>query len=351
MKHAKFPCFFNVPAGIFGPSFLLVDAIVALVKKLFKRIIAPAPTFPRHARRYNPRKEHRMTAYGSQEMSAPLLRVLMRRPGASLKAADPAKWHYGPTFDGARAVHQYKAFADLVEKSGTEIVWLEDEGDGLADAMFTHDPSLMSDRGAIILRMGKPLRAGEPALHEKAYAERQIPILGRIEAPGTVEGGDCIWLDAKTLVVGRGVRTNQSGIDQLSAILAPHGVSVLAYDLPLWQGEEACLHLMSVMSPLADDLALVFAPLLPAAFYQLLKARGIRLIEAPADEFHASNGLSLNVLPTRPHEVIMVEGFPATKAAMEAAGCKVETFEADALCIACEGGPTCLTRPVLRRAA
>jgi N-dimethylarginine dimethylaminohydrolase len=108
---------------------------------------------------------------------------------------------------------------------------------------------------------------------------------------------------------------------------------------------------MSVMSPLADDLALVFAPLLPAAFYQLLKARGIRLIEAPADEFHASNGLSLNVLPTRPHEVIMVEGFPATKAAMEAAGCKVETFEADALCIACEGGPTCLTRPVLRRAA
>ena len=292
-----------------------------------------------------------MTAYGSQEMSAPLLRVLMRRPGASLKAADPAKWHYGPTFDGTRAVHQYKAFADLVEKSGTEIVWLEDEGDGLADAMFTHDPSLMSDRGAIILRMGKPLRAGEPALHEKAYAERQIPILGRIEAPGTVEGGDCIWLDAKTLVVGRGVRTNQSGIDQLSAILAPHGVSVLAYDLPLWQGEEACLHLMSVMSPLADDLALVFAPLLPAAFYQLLKARGIRLIEAPTDEFHASNGLSLNVLPTRPHEVIMVEGFPATKAAMEAAGCKVETFEADALCIACEGGPTCLTRPVLRRAA
>ncbi len=292
-----------------------------------------------------------MTAYGSQEMSAPLMRVLMRRPGPSLAAADAAKWHYGPTFDGARAVHQYKAFADLVEKSGTEIIWLEDDGDGLADAMFTHDPSLMSDHGAILLRMGKPLRVAETALHEKAYAERQIPILGRIEGDGTVEGGDCIWLDAKTLVIGRGVRTNQEGIDQITKILAPHGVTVLAYDLPLWQGEEACLHLMSVMSPLAENLALVFAPLLPAAFYQLLKKRGITLIEAPADEFHASNGLSLNVLPTRPHEVIMVEGFPATKAAMEAAGCTVETFEADALCIACEGGPTCLTRPVLRRAA
>ncbi|QRM56809.1 amidinotransferase [Sinorhizobium sp. BG8] len=275
----------------------------------------------------------------------------MRRPGPSLEAADPGKWHYGPSFDGARAVRQYAEFARLVEKSGTEILWLEDEGDGLADAMFTHDPSLMSDHGAIILRMGKPLRANETALHEKAYAERQIPILGRIEAPGTVEGGDCIWLDARTLVVGRGVRTNQDGIDQLTQLLAPHGISVLAFDLPLWQGEEACLHLMSVMSPLSGDLALVFAPLLPAAFYQLMKKRGIRLIEAPADEFYASNGLSLNVLPTRPNEVIMVAGFPETKAAMEAAGCTVQTFEADALCIACEGGPTCLTRPVLRRAA
>ncbi|MFD1487874.1 dimethylarginine dimethylaminohydrolase family protein [Ancylobacter vacuolatus] len=292
-----------------------------------------------------------MSAFGSQDMSAPLQRVLMRRPGPSLMRADPAQWHYGPTFDGAKAIHQYRAFAKLVEQSGTEILWLDDEGDGLADAMFTHDPSLMSDHGAIILRMGKPLRAGEPALHEKAYAERQIPILGRIEAPGTVEGGDCVWLDARTLIVGRGVRTNQEGIDQLGALLAPHGVAVLGFDLPLWQGEEACLHLMSVISPLADDLALVFAPLLPAAFHQLLKKRGIRLIEAPADEFHASNGLSLNVLPTRPNEVIMVEGFPATKAAMEAAGCTVSTFAADALCIACEGGPTCLTRPVLRRAA
>jgi dimethylargininase len=292
-----------------------------------------------------------MTAFGSQEMSAPLLRVLMRRPGPSLEGADPAKWHYGPTFDGTRAVHQYAEFARLVEKSGAEIIWLEDGGDGLADAMFTNDPSLMSDHGAILLRMGKPLRKGETGLHEKAYAERQIPILGRIEAPGTVEGGDCIWLDQKTLVVGRGVRTNQEGIDQLTRMLAPHGIAVLAYDLPLWQGEEACLHLMSVMSPLAGDLALVFAPLLPAAFYQLLKKRGIRLIEAPADEFYASNGLSLNVLPTRPNEVIMVAGFPRTKEAMEAAGCVVETFEADALCIACEGGPTCLTRPVLRRAA
>ena len=291
-----------------------------------------------------------MNAYGSQAMSSRLARVLMRRPGKSLLGADAAEWHYGPTFDGEKAVAQYAKFAGLVEKSGAEILWMEDAGDGLADSMFTHDPSLMTDQGAVILRMGKRLRVPEGKLHEDTYKDAGIPILGRIKAPGTVEGGDCVWVDAKTLAIGRGVRSNQAGIEQMREILKPLGVEVLGFDLPLWQGEEACLHLMSVISPLADDLALVHAPLLPAAFYQLLRERGIRLIVAPAEEFTASNGLNLNVLPTSPRHVIMVEGFPLTKAAMEAEGCVVETFEADALCIACEGGPTCLTRPVLRAA-
>ena len=291
-----------------------------------------------------------MSAYGSQAMSSRLARVLMRRPGKSLLGADAAEWHYGPTFNGEKAVAQYAKFAGLVEKSGAEILWMEDAGDGLADSMFTHDPSLMTDQGAVILRMGKRLRVPEGKLHEDTYKDAGIPILGRIKAPGTVEGGDCVWVDAKTLAIGRGVRSNQAGIEQMREILKPLGVEVLGFDLPLWQGEEACLHLMSVISPLADDLALVHAPLLPAAFYQLLRERGIRLIVAPAEEFTASNGLNLNVLPTSPRHVIMVEGFPLTKAAMEAEGCVVETFEADALCIACEGGPTCLTRPVLRAA-
>ncbi|MCV3768338.1 dimethylarginine dimethylaminohydrolase family protein [Rhizobium sp. TRM95796] len=290
-----------------------------------------------------------MSAYGSQAMSTPLARVLMRRPGKSLLAADPQEWHYGPTFDAPKAIEQYQAFARLVERSGAEILWLEDEGDGLADSMFTQDPSFVTEQGAVILRMGKPLRRREADLHEAAYRAAGIPILGRLEAPGTVESGDCVWLDKKTLCIGRGVRSNQAGIDQLQAILAPLGVTVLGFDLPLWQGEEACLHLMSVISPLAEDLALVHAPLLPASFYLLLKERGIRMIVAPPEEFADSNGLNLNVLPTSPYKVIMIDGFPKTKAAMEAAGCEVQTFEADALCIACEGGPTCLTRPILRR--
>ncbi|OBQ67601.1 dimethylarginine dimethylaminohydrolase family protein [Mesorhizobium erdmanii] len=290
-----------------------------------------------------------MSAFGSQSMAAPLRRVLMRSAANAMRDADRAAWHYGPGFDPGKAASQHAAFAQLVAASGAVIEWIDDNADGLSDSVFTHDPSLMTDRGALILSMGKPLRAGEPSLHEETYTRLGIPILGRVEAPGQVEGGDCVWLDARTLVIGRGVRSNQEGIQQLSNLLTPLGISVYGFDLPLWQGEEACLHLMSVISPLADDLALVHSPLLPAPFYQMLKARNIRLVEGDAEEFAASNGLSLNVLPTSPFKVIAVAGFPKTKAAMEAAGCTVEIFEADALCIACEGGPTCLTRPILRQ--
>ncbi|MBS3651215.1 amidinotransferase [Pseudaminobacter sp. 19-2017] len=289
-----------------------------------------------------------MTTYGAQSMAAPLRRVLMRRAAAAMRGADPQRWHYGPGFDAAKAGVQHDGLVELVEESGAEILWLGDEEDGLADSVFTHDPSLMTDHGAVILSMGKSLRKPEPGLHEAVYRKHGIPILGRIEGTGTVEGGDCVWVDRKTLAVGRGIRTNQAGIEQLANLLGPHGISVHGFDLPLWQGAEACLHLMSVISPLADDLALVYAPLLPVAFWQMLKARGIQLVEGDAEEFAASYGLNLNVLPTAPREVIAVAGFPKTKAAMEAAGCTVKTFEADALCIACEGGPTCLTRPVLR---
>ncbi len=290
-----------------------------------------------------------MPLYGCQEMSAPLARVLMRRPGLSLTQADPHFWHYGAGFDGPKAIGQHAAFADLVAGSGAEILWIEDEGDGLADAMFTHDPSLMTDKGAIILRMGKPAREGEPALHKAAYIKAGIPILGEIKAPGTVEGGDCVWVTRDILAIGRGVRSNQSGIEQMAAILAPLGVTVLSFDLPFFNGLEACLHLMSIISPLADDLALVHLPMLPVAFWQLLSSHGISMIAAPADEFTASNGLNLNVLPLKPRDVVMVAGFEGTKRAMEQAGCKVTIFAADALCIPCEGGPTCLTRPILRR--
>ncbi len=288
--------------------------------------------------------------YGSQSMAAPLRRVMMRAPGAAMQGADPARWHYGPGFDPERAARQHAELAGLVADAGAEIAWLDQNDDGLADAVFTHDPSFVTEAGAVILNMGKPLRRDEPTLHQAAYAAMGIPILGALPHGATVEGGDTVWVDRHTLAVGRGARTNQAGIDALAALLQPQGIRVLGFDLPVWTGGEACLHLMSLISPLADDLALVYRPLMPYAFHTLLQDCGWRLIDAPEDEFRKSFGLNVNVLPTAPGEVIAVDGFPETRRAMEKAGCRVRVFAGDALCIPCEGGPTCLTRPILRAA-
>ena len=284
---------------------------------------------------------------GAQSMTAPLRAVVMRRPGAAFRGADPQKWHYGPGFDADKAAAQYEVFAGMIADAGAEIFWLGDD-DASSDGIFTHDPSLVGDRGAILLAMGKDLRRDEPASHGLLYERLGVPVIGRIEAPGTVEGGDCIWLDSQTLAVGRGVRTNQAGIEQLAAILRPLDVTVLGFDLPLWGGEAACLHLMSVISPLDDDLALVHSPLIPVALYRLMRDLSIGMVECCPNEFAASNGLSLNVLALAPRRIIAIAGYPETSKRMAAHGCNVETFKADALCIPCEGGPTCLTRPLRR---
>ncbi|MEM9561543.1 MAG: arginine deiminase family protein [Actinomycetota bacterium] len=286
--------------------------------------------------------------YGVDSMAGTLRRVAMRRPGAIL-TADHHRWHYAKPVDATALTAQFQAFVDLVGGDGAEVVWLpHDADDDLADSVFTYDPSFVVPGGAIVMRPGKPLRSGEAALHDAFYAEAGIPVLGRIESPGLIEGGDCFFLDAATIAVGRGFRTNRAGIEQLRAIVEPTGISVEAFDLPYHNGPEACLHLLSVISPLDTDLALVHAPLLPTPLWERLVELGWELLVAPAEEFEASSGLNLNVLATAPRRVIAIDGFPGTRALMVDAGCRVETFDASDLCLPCEGGPTCLTRPLQR---
>ena len=271
----------------------------------------------------------------------------MRRPGAIL-SADHRRWHYTKPIDAEALQRQYQRFVELLEADGVEIAWFpQDPADDLADSVFTYDPSFVIGSGAVILRPGKPLRRGEAELHRRFYRDR-MAIVGTVEGPGLIEGGDCFWLDPTTLAVGRGFRTNQAGIDQLRAIVEPEGVSVEVYDLPYGDGPDACLHLLSVVSPLDDDLALVHAPLLPTALHQRMVGLGYELLHAPAAEFESSLGLNLNVLATGPRRCIAIEGFPGTLAMLRGAGCRVATFVADELCLPCEGGPTCLTRPLQR---
>tara|TARA_X000000368_G_scaffold72020_1_gene52646 strand:+ start:8327 stop:9211 length:885 start_codon:yes stop_codon:yes gene_type:complete len=286
--------------------------------------------------------------FGVASMSSRLKRVAVRKPSAILRA-DPTEWHYRKAVDPERLLGQFFSFIALIDRSGVEILWFDDEPDDLADSIFAYDPSFMTPHGAIILRPGKLKRRGEVEVHRRFYEALGIPIVGEITGEGTVEGGDCFWLDSSTLAVGRGFRSNENGIDQLRGILSDVDINVVQFELPSQGDPDACLHLMSVVSPLDHDLALVYEPLLPDNLQGVLKDFGYDLLFAPVHEFESSYGLSLNVLAVSGREVIAIEGFDETRALMENAGCIVSTFPGDELCIPCEGGPTCLTRPVLRQ--
>ena len=238
------------------------------------------------------------TPFGVSSMVAPLKSVALRHPGREMLNADINKWHYAKELVPEKLLAQYQGFVNVLEKSGAEIHWLNDEDDGLADSIFTYDASLITPNGAILMNPGKQLRKDEVVLHHNFYKERGIDVIGQINPPGSMEAGDTLWLNDQTLAVGRGFRTNQEGIDQLRAILEDQGVNVVQFDLPVYHGSAACLHLMSVVSLLSDDVALVHAPLMPVALYQLMKELGYTLLEAPVDEFENSGGLNLNVLAT-----------------------------------------------------
>jgi dimethylargininase len=286
--------------------------------------------------------------FGVSSMTAQLQRVALRKPGSAMLEADAGVWHYGPTFDRQKVADQHAAFARLVESSGAEILWMDDDNPEISDAVFTYDASLMTPAGAILMNPGKQLRKGEQELHRQFYERQGIPVVGEISGEGTTEAGDTLWLDDKTLAVGRGFRTNQAGIDQLTSILANQDVEVHAFDLPVFQGASACLHLMSLVSPVDTRAAVINELLFPVALYQLMLSKGYQLIALPADEYEASSTLSGNILAVAPGECIMIDGFPKTRKAIEAAGVKVSVFDGEALCIGCEGGPTCLSRPILR---
>jgi N-dimethylarginine dimethylaminohydrolase len=281
-------------------------------------------------------------AFGAQSMSAPLRDVLVKRPGPAFGAAfdDPAHGFLHPVdLDVARREHA--AFVDLLASLGPRVHVLETEL-STPDLVYTFDPLLVTDRGAILLRPGKPNRAPEPDAIEAWTTAAGIPTFGRIEAPGTVEGGDTFWLQPDLFCIGRTLRTNSSGVAQLAGLV---GGDVRVFDLPYWRGPAELIHLLSVISPVADDLAVVYLPLLPVGLWELLRDLDIRMVEVPDDEFPT---LGCNVLAVRPGVVIMAEDNPRTAAALASAGCEVHTYPATEIGINGSGGPTCMTRPILR---
>lgn len=283
--------------------------------------------------------------YGGQSMVAPLRRVVMRRPDAAFGNADPAIWHYTSQPDLGRAQAEHDALVATIRNFGAEVIYHDVAQPTRADAIFTYDPAIMTDGGAIMMSMGKDLRRGEEAAMAETFRRLDIPVLASLHGDARAEGGDMFWLDEATLAIGIGFRTNPEGVRQIRAVLEPRGVSILTYDLPYYTGPDACLHLLSFISMLDERLAVVHLPLMPVALYQELQRRSVRLIEIPEQEYATQ---ATNVLALAPGQLLMLEGNPGTKRLLEEAGCEVQTYRGEELSFKAEGGPTCLTRPVLR---
>ena len=277
-----------------------------------------------------------------QTTTAPLRRVLVRAP----RAEDAALWRdYGWRVapDPERLAREHEAFCALLEGAGADVVRAEAPIAACPDAIYVHDPAIVSDLGAILLRPGKEARRVEVDAIAEDLAATGVAIAGRLSSPATADGGDTVWLDERTLLVGRGYRTNEAGIDALRAALPD--VNVVAFDLPHMNGAGEVLHLLSLFSLLDDDLAVAYLPLMPVRLVQLFGERGIEIVEVPDEEFES---MGPNVLALAPRAALALDGNPVTRRRMEAAGVDVLVYQGDEISRKGDGGPTCLTRPLAR---
>jgi N-dimethylarginine dimethylaminohydrolase len=275
-------------------------------------------------------------------MTASLRRVLVRSPRGEDRAAWRAYgWRAEP--DPARMAEEHEAFCALLAEAGAEVVLGQTPIGLCPDQIYVHDPALVTDRGAVLLRPGKEGRRIEVDAMAVDMVEAGVPMAAKLEAPATAEGGDMLWLDERTLLVGRGYRTNDEGVHALKEALP--GVDVVDFDLPHLRGPSEVLHLMSFLSLLDVDLAVAYPPLMPVRLVELLTQRGIELVEVPDDEFET---MGPNVLALAPRVALALDGNTETRRRMERTGVDVRVYSGDEISRKGDGGPTCLTRPLLR---
>lgn len=283
--------------------------------------------------------------FGGHSMIAPLRRVLVRKPAPPADQGDAARFGYPNQPRHDIAVQEHEAFVAKLQDLGVDVIVADAPEAGMLDSIFVYDPSFTTDGGLLLCWPGKEPRRAEVELARQAAEALDIPIIGEVEAPGTVEGGDMFWIDQNTLAVGEGYRTNAAGIDQVQIFMRPLGVDVVRVPLPYWQGPDECLHLMSLISPVDEKLAVVYKPLMSVPFVQLLEGLGWRFVEVPDEEF-ATQGT--NVLTVAPGKVLMLKDNPVTIQRLRDAGVEVHTYKGDEISHNRAGGPTCLTRPILR---
>ena len=283
-------------------------------------------------------------------MVDPIKKILLKHPSnAFLNQRNINKQYLelnylaAPNFNSA--ISDYEIFVDLLKSFDIEIHYLQKDKSTSLDSIYTHDPCVVSNKGVVICNMGKKARKPEADSMEKFFHSIEVPILGEIQSPGTLEGGDVVWINEKTIAVGEGYRTNKEGIEQLKLLLSDQVETVITVSIPHWNGPDDCLHLMSNLSPIDHDLYLVYSRLLPVSFIKYLLDQNIELIDVPDDEYES---MGCNVLAIAPRKVIMISGNPKTKQLLENKGVEIHTYDGSEISIKGAGGPTCLTRPFLR---
>lgn len=279
-----------------------------------------------------------------------LARVLVKhaRDAFISTAAIASQWKqlkFSAPPDLSRAIAEYDGFLEIIAGTGCEIVALPQASDVTLDAIYTRDPSIVSAQGVILASMGKPSRAAEPAVQGEELRQHGCAVAGGIAPPGRLEGGDVVWLDETTIAVGQGTRTNSEGIRQLTTLLEGSAGEIIIVPLPDDGGRHDVMHLMSLISPVDRDLAVIYSRLLPEAFRQRLLDRGYRFVDVPDEEFET---MGANVLAVGPRECVMLNGNPQTRAALERAGANVRVYDGYEISLKGGGGPTCLTRPLAR---
>lgn len=248
--------------------------------------------------------------------------------------------------DLERALAEYDAFVAILASTGATIRSLERSPGLSMDSLYARDASVLTPTGVVSCRMGKAARGGEPEAQARALRGWDVPVIGQIVAPGKLEGGDLVWLDDKTVAIGEGYRTNAAGISQFRSYLPPD-IECISVPLPHWRGPSDVFHLMSMLSPIDRDLLVVYSPLLPVPFRERLGGMGFAFVEVPESEW---DSMGTNVLALSPRRVVLLSGNPVTKTRLEAAGAEVVVFEGQEISVKGGGGPTCLTRPLRRKA-
>lgn len=291
--------------------------------------------------------------FGCQSMVDPIQRLVLKHPREAFvgPATLESEWralNYRGCPDYAEAIREYDAFVALLQRHVPAISYMPADQSTSADSVFAYDPVIITKQGAILCQMGKRLREPEPVVAGRFLEQLGIPILARIQGDGRIEAGDVLWIDEHTLAVGRGYRTNDEGIRQLREITRGFVRELVVVPLPHWGGPHVCMHLMSLISLIDRHLAVTFARPFPVPFREWLRGRGIELLEVPDAEHET---LGCNVLALAPRKVLLVEGNPGTKQLLEREGVTVLEYKGDEISLKGRGGPTCLTRPILRSPA